>query len=108
MQSVQLFLLGTAVAGVGFGAGFQGALRTVVAQIAPQERAGTLSVLFVISYLAMGVPAGPGRYGLARGGDIFATALEFGAAVIVLAALALLATYRGDDRRRLSGSATAP
>ncbi len=94
MPSVLLFLLGTAVAGIGFGAGFQGALRNVVAQIAAHERAGVLSVLFVVSYLAMGVPAVAAGFGLAHGGDIYATAREFGAATIALAALAFAAAYR--------------
>jgi hypothetical protein len=34
-NSIELFFLGTAVAGVGFGAGFQGAIRTVVPFAAP-------------------------------------------------------------------------
>src|SRR5207237_498117 len=42
-----VFFVGTAVAGAGFGAGFQGALRTVLPLAAPQERAGVLSLLYV-------------------------------------------------------------
>ena len=67
--SVALFFAGTAVSGVGFGAGFQGGIRTVVPEAAPHERAGVLSLLFVISYLGMGVPAvaaGLRRYRRAR------------------------------------------
>jgi len=94
LHSVALFLLGTAVAGVGFGSGFQGALRAVVALIAAHERAGVLSVLFVISYLALGIPAMLAGYGLTHQGDIYATAREFSVAVMVLAALALAATFR--------------
>jgi hypothetical protein len=96
---VLLFVLGTAVAGIGFGAGFQGALRTVVALIGAHERAGVLSVLFVISYLALGVPAIVAGYGLARQGDIYATAREFGAAVMLLALTALIATFRSTRAR---------
>jgi len=40
-----------------FGMGFQGALRRMIAVIAPHERAGLPSVIFVVTYLAMGVPA---------------------------------------------------
>jgi hypothetical protein len=94
LQSVLLFLLGTALAGVGFGTGFQGALRAVVVRIGPQDRAGVLSVLFIVAYLAMGVPAIAAGYGLAHGGDILATAHEFGAAVMALALLALVGSYR--------------
>jgi len=46
-----------ALAGAGFGAGFQGAIRTVVPLAATYERAGVLSILYVVSYLAMGLPA---------------------------------------------------
>src|SRR5262249_23542229 len=51
------FFIGTAIAGAGFGAGFQGGLRTIVLLAAPHERAGVLSVAYVISYLALGLPA---------------------------------------------------
>ena len=93
-RSAPAFFLGTAIAGSGFGTGFQGAIKTVVPLAAPQERAGVLSVIFVISYLAMGVPAVIAGYLVARQGDLPTTAREFGAVVIVLATLALLGTLR--------------
>lgn len=99
VRSPWLFALGTATAGIGFGAAFQGALRGVIGAIAVHERAGVLSVVFVLSYLALGVPAVAAGYGLARQGDIVATTSEFGATVFVLALLALVGTLR---RRRLS------
>ena len=91
-HSAMAFFGGTALAGMGFGAGFQGAIRTVVAIAAPRERAGVLSVTFVVSYLAMGLPAVVAGYLLVRGGNIIATAQQFGTVVMVLAALALLGT----------------
>lgn len=93
-HSVLLFLLGSAVAGLGFGTGFQGALRSVVALIAPQERAGVLSVLFVIAYLAMGLPAMLAGYDVAHQGDIVRTAMAFGSGVVGLSLLALMGTVR--------------
>jgi len=93
-QSATMFFLGTALAGSGFGAGFQGAIRTVVPLAAPQERAGVLSVIFVISYLAMGVPAVFAGYFVVRQGDLLLTAREFGAVIMVLAMLALVGTLR--------------
>jgi Major Facilitator Superfamily len=84
------FTLGTAVAGIGFGAGFQGAVRTVIPSAAPHERAGTLSVIFIISYLAMGVPAVAAGAMLARHANIIATAQSFCAVVMALAAAALI------------------
>ena len=90
--SLVVFLLGTAIAGMGFGAAFQGAIRTVVAAAAPTDRAGVLSLLFVLSYLAMGMPAILAGARFSATGDIAATAREFGVAVLALAALALIGT----------------
>ena len=44
-----LFFPGSVVAGVGFGAGHQGGLRTVLPLAAPHEPAGILSLLLVVS-----------------------------------------------------------
>lgn len=51
------FLLGTAVAGVGFGPGFTGAYRLVVARASPDGRASLIAAIFTLSYLAFSVPA---------------------------------------------------
>jgi hypothetical protein len=91
-HSLVLFFLGTAIAGVGFGAGFQGALRTVAASATAHERAGVLSVVFIVCYLAFGVPVVAAGVGLANQGDILGIAREFGTAVVMLALLAVLAT----------------
>lgn len=88
--STAAFFIGTAVAGVGFGAGFQGALRTVLPLAAPHERAGVLSTIYVVCYLAMGLPAVLAGYLVVDGGGVLATAREYGAVVILLAALALV------------------
>jgi hypothetical protein len=89
LQSVGLFFLGTALAGMGFGAGFQGAIRSFVPLALPHQRAGVLSVAFVISYLALGVPAVAAGFSVTEGHSILATARVFCGAVILLAALAL-------------------
>ena len=65
--SPPLFFLGTAVAGVGFGAGFQGGIRLVAPLAHPDQRAGVLSVLFSISYVGPGRAGRDGRSGR-RGG----------------------------------------
>ena len=95
LRSLAAFLLGTAVAGVGFGTGFQGAIRAVVAPSAAGDRAGVLSLLFVVSYLAMGMPAMAAGARLAATGDMLGTAREFGAAILVLAAAAAIALHAG-------------
>ncbi len=93
LHSTPLFLAATAVAGAGFGAGFQGALRSVVANLLAHERAGAMSIALVMSYLAMGLPAIAAGYLVTRQGDLVATAREFGALVIVLALVSLSATF---------------
>jgi len=90
-SEVALFFLGTAIAGVGFGTGFQGAVRTVVSVAAPHERAGTLSIVFIVSYIALGVPAIIAGASV-RHGNILATAQVFGVVVMALAAAALIAS----------------
>ena len=94
LSSVAVFLAGTAVAGVGFGGGFQGAIRTVLPLAAAHERAGVLSTLFVVSYLALGLPAVLAGYVVVHGGGLLASSREFGVAVMILAALALLGLAR--------------
>ena len=51
------------MAGIGFGAGFQGGIRLVAPLAHPDQRAGVLSVLFTVSYLGLGVPAVARRVG---------------------------------------------
>ena len=88
------FFLAAVVAGVGFGAAFQGGFRSVVMVAGPHERAGVLSVLFVICYVAFGAPAILAGVFVASTGDIMATAQYYGVAVMVLAAFAFLALLR--------------
>ncbi|HEY2403796.1 MAG TPA: MFS transporter [Steroidobacteraceae bacterium] len=89
--SIAFFFVGSMIAGVGFGAGFQGAVRTVVPFAAPHERAGVLSIIFIISYIAMGVPAVAAGWMIARHGNVVATAQLFAAVIMALAGSALLA-----------------
>src|SRR5438105_5000540 len=49
--------LGMVVAGVGFASGFQGAIRSVLPLAPREQRAGVLSVIYLISYLALSLPA---------------------------------------------------
>jgi MFS family permease len=90
--SVAALFAGTAIAGVGFGATFQGAIRSVVLLAGPHERAGVLSILYVVAYLAMGGPAVLAGFGVVHGGGLLITAHRYGLAVMGLAAAALLGT----------------
>lgn len=88
LHSTAAFFAGTVVAGVGFGSGFNGSLRSLVGTATPAERGGLMSGFFVLSYLAFSVPAIVA--GLAAGAfGLHATALGFGLAVLALGLVAL-------------------
>ncbi|MGW0086282.1 MFS transporter [Streptomyces sp. NPDC003393] len=87
--SVIGFFVGGAISGFGFGSGFQGGIRLVVPQVEAHERAGVLSLLYVICYVGLGVPAVIGGVLVVHGGGLVQTAREYGAAVVVLALAAL-------------------
>jgi predicted MFS family arabinose efflux permease len=90
-HAIAVFFAGTCIAGVGFGTGFQGAVRSIVPFAAPHERAGVLSIVFVVCYLSMGVPAIAAGALVARHGNILGTGKEFGVLVMTLALAAVLA-----------------
>jgi MFS family permease len=99
LQSAALFFVGSAISGAGFGGGFQGGIRTVVPLAAARERAGVVSLLYVVSYLGLGVPAVLAGFGVVHGGGLVTTARYYGAAVITLAALALVGLLRSRPGR---------
>lgn len=82
------FFIGTAIAGVGFGGGFQGGLRTVLPLAAEHQRAGLLSMIYVVSYLALGLPA-VGAGVLVDHVGVLTSAREYAAVVMLLALVAL-------------------
>jgi predicted MFS family arabinose efflux permease len=82
--SLPLFFVAAVVSGFGFGSAFLGAMATVTRGVHAGERAGLLSAVFVVGYVAFSVPAiaagiAAGTLGLARTTEVY------GAAVIVLA-----------------------
>ena len=76
---------------------------------APHERAGVLSIVYVVAYLAMGVPAVLGGLRVVHGGGLLGTAHEYGIAVMALAAVALVGTLlrRTSDPRAHRGERCA-
>jgi MFS family permease len=87
-----VLLIGTGIAGLGYGTTFTGAYRTVVASAPAASRAGLIAAIFIVSYLASGLPpliAGitTTQYGL------HGTALVFAAAVAGLAAVVVGALF---------------
>ena len=86
---------GTVIAGLGFGAAFNGAIRSLAPLAAPHERASMMSGFFVLSYLAFSLPAilaglGVGYFGLQ------ATAMSYGAILLTLILLALFSMRKGE------------
>jgi MFS family permease len=55
-SSFSLFIFSTAVAAVGFGLANAGAMRTVVPAALPHHRAELFSAIYVVCYLAFGIP----------------------------------------------------
>jgi MFS family permease len=89
MTSSVPFLLGSAIAGVGFGLAFLGSFRMTISLAAPDERAGLLAAIFIVAYLAFAIPAiiagvATTRYGL------HSTALVYSASLAGIAAIAVV------------------
>ncbi|MDQ0793304.1 MFS transporter [Streptomyces sp. B1I3] len=95
-----LLFAGAALAGFGFGAVSQGAVRAAVDSVPAREKGGTLASYYVLSYLAMSLPA-IGAGALTAGFGLRATALAYAGCVAVLAivAVATLAAPRRGWRR---------
>ncbi|MGY1670973.1 MFS transporter [Geodermatophilus sp. SYSU D00710] len=95
--SLWLFLLSAAVSGVGFGAAFLGAVALVTAGVEPGHRAGLLSSVFVVGYLAFSIPAIVA--GVASGAVGLRLVAEVYGVVVVLLAVGAAAGLRLSDRR---------
>ncbi|HSW99837.1 MAG TPA: MFS transporter [Patescibacteria group bacterium] len=57
ISSPILFLAGTILAGTGFGPAFMGSFKSIMAHATPNNRAGLASAVYIISYIAFGLPA---------------------------------------------------
>ncbi|MFJ8438807.1 MFS transporter [Kitasatospora griseola] len=104
LHSTPLFFTTTAIAGLGFGASFLGALNLVAPLAAPEERAELFATLYVVNYLAMSAPAVTAglavpHLGLLRTAAVYA---------LVVAALALSALATTLLRRRPAPQQPSP
>lgn len=84
---------GQAIAGVGFGASFTAALRLIFPLAAAHQRAGVVAVIYVIAYVAFGVPiviAGQ----LADPIGIVSTVTWYTALTVLLALISLIGQIR--------------
>jgi MFS family permease len=87
-ESELLFLAGAAVAGLGFGPSFAGVFRALSQQAPLDQRAGLVSSILAVSYLAFSIPAVIAGVAVTEIG-LQETAEIYGAALIGIAALAL-------------------
>ncbi|WP_461639110.1 MFS transporter [Leucobacter sp. BZR 635] len=55
-DSLRGYLAAAAVTGTGFGTAFMGVLKTLMPRVDPAEHAQVMAVIYVVSYLAFGVP----------------------------------------------------
>src|SRR5580698_4051614 len=89
-QVVWPMLLGTVVAGIGFGAAFSGTMRTVLPLAKPDERAGLLSAFYVEGYLSFSLPAVLTGFAVPMVG-LTVAAYVYGSAVIAMALVSMVA-----------------
>jgi MFS family permease len=100
------FYAGAPVAGIGFGAAFQGGLRTLLA-VAPEEgRAGLLSTVYLVSYTAFGLPAVIAGV-LVPGLGLVTVVNCYAAFVMLVAAIALVLQMLLTRVRRIEEAADA-
>lgn len=89
-ESLVGFLLAAVVAGSGFGTSFLGILRSITPTVGPEQRGELFSSVFVVSYVAFGLPAVAAGFAAPRLG-LVATATTYGLVVAALSAVAALA-----------------
>ncbi|WP_435748764.1 MFS transporter [Microbacterium sp. PMB16] len=94
--SLPFYLAATAVTGMGFGTAFSGVVASLAPRIPATQRADTFAVIYLLAYLAFGVPAViagalVGVVGLA------AVCVGYGVVVIALAVVALVSRVRRAD-----------
>jgi MFS family permease len=93
LGQVPVLFGGTFLAGFGFGAGFLGAMRSIMPLAGPHERAGLLAVFYTLSYLAMSIPAM--LAGLAAGYvGLVHTTYGYGLTIMVLASATMVGTLK--------------
>ncbi|HEY2268209.1 MAG TPA: hypothetical protein VGI96_36715 [Streptosporangiaceae bacterium] len=95
------FFLATAAAGFGFGLAFLGVFRTLSALAPPSARAGLIATIYVVSYLAFGLPVIAAGIAVTHVG-LRDTAIAYGIVVVLLAAAAGLATAFMPERSAVS------
>jgi MFS family permease len=102
-QQTALFFAGSVVAGVGFGAGFSGAFKTIISIAPPTERSSLVAAVYVLCYVGFSVPAVAAGVAVTHAG-LLATTNVYGSVLVVLALWAAAATLA---RHRRAGPVPA-
>lgn len=91
--SLPFYLVATAITGMGFGTAFSGVVASLAPRIPATERADTFAVIFLLAYLAFGVPAvvAGALVGVVGLGPV---CVGYGLVVIALAVVALVLRVR--------------
>lgn len=103
--SLALMITGLVITGVGFGAAFSGSLRLIMPLAGPRQRAGIVAAIYVVAYIAFGLPviiAGQ----LAAPLGLLPTVVGYGGATVVFALVSLVAQFRisRDELSQVAGS----
>ncbi len=91
------FLAAAVIAGTGFGAGFLGIMRSITPLVGAHERGELFAAVFVVSYLAFGIPVVIAGIAAPHIGLATTTYLYGGVVVLLSTAAALLRTYGSKD-----------
>lgn len=91
--SLVTMIAGQAIAGTAFGASFTAALQLLIPLAKPQQRAGVIAAVYVVSYTAFGLPIVIEGQLVAPLGEIPAV-VYYTALTLVLAVISLIATAR--------------
>lgn len=95
------YLAAAAVTGTGFGTAFMGVLKTLMPRVDPGERAAVMAVIYVVSYLAFGVPTIVAGL-LVPVLSLRGTMQLLGLVIVVLGAVATVQRLRSDRSPALS------
>jgi hypothetical protein len=97
--SLILMIIGQGIAGVGFGASFTAALRLIFPLAAAHQRAGVVAAIYVVSYVAFGVPIVIEGQLVSPLGEVPAVVL-YSSVTVLLALVSLIAQFRITRARR--------
>jgi MFS family permease len=88
-----VLFIGTMVAGLGLGPAFMGAYRATIALAPSDDRVGLIAAIYIVSYLATGIPTVIGGIATSHYG-LHSTAIAYLAVVAGLAAVAVVLLIR--------------